>query len=137
MYLAPVLRRKPPSSRAPVCRRRTAPGLADQYDDAVEAVPDMAGGLLLTLPSARDWESPATRPCLERCVAGSPRMPTEQRLKAMRMARDVVASDSGTVWEVTTVHAKASLAAERLATYREAELDRFRKVAARTAGVGG
>jgi 4-hydroxybutyryl-CoA dehydratase/vinylacetyl-CoA-Delta-isomerase len=108
---------------------------ADNYHQAVKAVQDIAGGIVATVPSERDWNNPETQPLLEKYLAGSVKYSAEERFKIVHLVKDLVASELGGFWEVTSLHAEGSLAAERLATYAHADLDRYRNAARRAAGL--
>lgn len=107
---------------------------ADNYHQAVKAVQDIAGGLTITQPFARDWENPTLRPLLDKYLAGSGG--TAERIAVFRLIRDMVASDMGGFWEITTLHAEGSLATERMAMYGSADFERYRAAALRAARGG-
>ena len=108
---------------------------ADNYHQAVKAVQDIAGGIIVTVPSERDWNNAETRADLEKYMAGSQKVSAEERFKVIHLVKDLVASELGGFWEVTALHAEGSLAAERLATYAHADMKRYRKAARRAAGL--
>ena len=108
---------------------------ADNYHQAVKMVQDIAGGLLVTSPGSEDYANPDLRPFLDKYLAGSPRVPAEARFKAMRLAKDLTASEMAGFWEVTTIHAEGSLAAERIAILGAAELERYRRRAMEQADI--
>ncbi len=108
---------------------------ADNYHDAVKYVQDIAGGIVATIPSEHDWNNPETQPLLEKYLAGSRKFSTEDRFKIIHLVKDLVASELGGFWEVTSLHAEGSLAAERLATVAHADMKRYRKAALRAAGL--
>ena len=109
---------------------------ADNYHQAVKAVQDIAGGIIATVPSEHDWNNPETQPMLAKYLAGSAKFSAEERFKIIHLVKDLVASELGGFWEVTSLHAEGSLAAERLATYAHADLKRYREVARRAANLG-
>ncbi len=108
---------------------------ADNYHQAVKTVQDIAGGIVATIPSEHDWNNPETQPLLEKYLAGSQKLSTEDRFKIIHLVKDLVASELGGFWEVTSLHAEGSLAAERLATYAHADMKRYREAARRAAGL--
>ena len=108
---------------------------ADNYHQAVKAVQDIAGGIIATVPSEHDWNNTETRADLEKYMAGSQKVSAEERFKVIHLVKDLVASELGGFWEVTSLHAEGSLAAERLATYAHADMKRYRKAARRAAGL--
>ena len=108
---------------------------ADNYHQAVKAVQDIAGGIVATVPSEHDWNNPETRGDLEKYLAGSQKLSAEDRFKIIHLVKDLVASELGGFWEVTSLHAEGSLAAERLATYAHADMKRYRAAALRAVGL--
>src|SRR3990172_7520406 len=108
---------------------------ADNYHLAVKAVQDIAGGIVATVPSEHDWNNPETRLDLEKYLAGSRKVSAEDRFRVIHLIKDLVASELGGFWEVTSLHAEGSLAAERLATYAHADMARYRAAACRAAGL--
>ena len=108
---------------------------ADNYHQAVKVLQDIAGGIVATVPSEHDWKNPETQPLLEKYLAGNQRIAAEERFRVIHLVKDLVASELGGFWEVTSLHAEGSLAAERLATYAHADLKRYREAARRAAGL--
>ena len=108
---------------------------ADNYHQAVKAIQDIAGGIVVTIPSEQDWNNPETRSYLEKYLTGGQKRTAEDRFKVIHLVKDLVASELGGFWEVTSIHAEGSLAAERLATYAHADMKRYREAALRAAGL--
>ncbi|MEE8177775.1 MAG: 4-hydroxyphenylacetate 3-hydroxylase N-terminal domain-containing protein [Acidobacteriota bacterium] len=108
---------------------------ADNYHQAVKAVQDIAGGIIVTVPSERDWNNAETHADLEKYLVGSQKVSADERFKVIHLVKDLVASELGGFWEVTSLHPEGSLAAERLATYAHADMKRYREVARRAAGL--
>lgn len=108
---------------------------AENYHLALRAVQDIAGGLLVTAPSLQDFEVPHLRRFLDVLLSGKAGTTGEERLKVMKLVRDVAASGFSSFWEVTTIHAEGSLAAERLFVQREAPLAGYRSLARHVAGL--
>ncbi|RIV17058.1 hypothetical protein D2Q93_16330 [Alicyclobacillaceae bacterium I2511] len=108
---------------------------ADHYHEAIKALQDIAGGIIVTAPSTRDFLSDQTRPDLQRFLTGKEGVSVEDRWRIIKLVRDLVASDLSGLWEVTTLHAEGSLAAQRLATVRASDVQRYRAVASHAAGL--
>ena len=100
---------------------------ANNYHQAVRNVQDIAGGLTVTSPSTRDFANEDLQPCLDKYLKGRDTVPTSVRFKAFRLARDLTASEMAGFWEVTTIHAEGSLAAERMAALASADLKWYRE----------
>lgn len=110
---------------------------ADNYHQVVKMIQDIGGGILVTAPSTQDYENPALRPLIEKYLAGKAEVPASQRLRVIKLVKDLVASDMGGFWEVLTIHGEGSLAAEKLAIYGAADFERYRGAARRAAGLSG
>lgn len=104
---------------------------AENYHQAVKLVQDIAGGIVATAPSSKDFYNPAIRPMIEKYLAGKAGIPTEHRLRAIKLVRDLSAATHA----VTTVHAEGSLAAQRLSIYALADFERYKAAAKRVAGI--
>jgi 4-hydroxybutyryl-CoA dehydratase/vinylacetyl-CoA-Delta-isomerase len=81
----------------------------------------------------KDWMNPEERPYIEKYLAGKDGIPTEHRLKAIRMVKDLI----GHGHDATTIHAEGSLAAQRMMMYSAAPWDRYKAIAKRIAGIPG
>jgi aromatic ring hydroxylase len=86
-----------------------------KFYDALRAVHDIAGGLVVTMPGEADYQSPLTRPYLEKYLKGATGIPALDRLKLFKFIRDLTASDFGGMWMVESLHGGGSLEAEKIA----------------------
>ncbi|MBI4198973.1 MAG: hypothetical protein HY535_00670 [Chloroflexi bacterium] len=109
---------------------------ADNYHAAIKAVQDIAGGIVVTGPAEEDYRNPSIGPLVEKYLRGSSKVSGEARLRTIRLVKDLTASALSGFWEVTTLHAEGSLAAERLAVLASGDLERYRSQARRAAGLG-
>ena len=62
-------------------------------------------------------------------------MPTEERLRAFKLIKDLTASDEAGVWMLGTLHGEGSLEAQRITTYRETDLRPYVEFAKKVAGI--
>jgi len=90
---------------------------AHGYHEAIRDVQDIAGGALVTGPGAEDLESPETAAYYDKYYAGRG-VGGRDRLKALALVKDLVASGFGAYQEVLAVHAEGSLEAEKLMVLR-------------------
>jgi 4-hydroxybutyryl-CoA dehydratase/vinylacetyl-CoA-Delta-isomerase len=77
--------------------------------------------------------NPEERPLLEKYLAGKAGIPTEHRLRAIRLIKDI----TGNFHDSTAIHGEGSLAAQRMAIYAAADWARFKAVAKRVCGIPG
>ena len=101
---------------------------ASQLHQAVALLQDLAGGLVITAPSAKDLANPETRPLIEKYLVGKRGVTAEQRLRLFHLIRDLTASDFSGYNLVVSLHGEGSLAAQRIAAYREYDLDRCKRL---------
>jgi aromatic ring hydroxylase len=106
---------------------------ARDFHRAVDAVQDLAGGLLVTGPSGMDWDSPEIRPVLDKYLRGA--WPADRRLAVINLISDLTARTYGGYQAVLAIHAEGSLEAEKLAMFRAYSGQRAVDLAMRLAGL--
>jgi len=109
---------------------------ASGFHEFVRDIQDIAGGLLVTQPTYRDWSHPELRPYLERYLGGVGSYDAEDRLKLFSMLRHLAASDFSGWHEVCTIHAEGSLAAQKMMLLAEAPMDAYKSRAREMVGLG-
>jgi 4-hydroxybutyryl-CoA dehydratase/vinylacetyl-CoA-Delta-isomerase len=108
---------------------------ASRFHEFVRDIQDIAGGLLVTQPTYRDWQHPELKPHLERYLGGAEPFDAAERLKLFSMLRHVVASDFSGWHEVCTIHAEGSLASQKMMLLAEAPLDAYKARAREVVGL--
>jgi 4-hydroxybutyryl-CoA dehydratase / vinylacetyl-CoA-Delta-isomerase len=104
---------------------------ADNWHQATKYIQDIAGGLVVTCPSSRDYSNPETHAMMEKYLAGKAGVPTESRLRMLKLVRDLTSSYE----DVLTIHAEGSLEAQKLSILSLADFDRYKAAAMRAARV--
>jgi 4-hydroxybutyryl-CoA dehydratase / vinylacetyl-CoA-Delta-isomerase len=104
---------------------------ADNWHTATKYLQDIAGGIVATAPSAKDFFNPETRPLIEKYLAGKAGVSTEDRLRMIKLVKDIGSSYE----DVLTIHAEGSLEAQKLSILQLAEFDRYRAAAMRAAQI--
>ena len=104
----------------------------DQHETS-KVVADIAGGLPSTVFSYKDWMNPEERPFIEKYLACKDGVPTDHRLRAVRMVQDL----TGHGGDGAYIHTEGSLAAQKMAMFAAADWDRYKAVAKRVAGIPG
>lgn len=104
---------------------------ANGWHDAVKILQDLAGGLPASVFSRADYFNPETKPLIDKYFAGKAGVPTEHRLRLMRLVKDLTNSFDS----VTTIHAEGSLAAQRLSIFSLADWDRYKASAKRASRI--
>ncbi len=104
---------------------------ANGQHETSKNVADIAGGIVSTTFTYKDWMNPKERPYIEKYLAGKDGVPTEDRLKVVNMIKDLVSSDSA------YIHTEGSLAAQKMALYAYADWEKYKAIAKRVVGIPG
>jgi len=108
---------------------------AKGYHDIIKLVQDVSGGIITTMPTYLDWQNPEIHDYLEHYLGASAKYTSEERMRVVQLAHDMVASSESAHMEVTTVHAEGSMAAQRMMIMAESPLKYYRNMAFTVAGV--
>jgi 4-hydroxybutyryl-CoA dehydratase/vinylacetyl-CoA-Delta-isomerase len=104
---------------------------ANNWHEATKYLQDIAGGIVATAPSSRDFFNPETRPLIEKYLAGRAGVSTEDRLRMVKLVKDIGSSYE----DVLTIHAEGSLEAQKVSILQEADFDRYKAAAMRAARI--
>jgi 4-hydroxybutyryl-CoA dehydratase/vinylacetyl-CoA-Delta-isomerase len=104
---------------------------ADNWHQATKYIQDIAGGIVATCPSAKDFQNPEIHDLLDKYLGGKDSIPTEYRLRMAKLIRDLTSSYE----DVLTIHAEGSLEAQKLSIYALADFDRYKAAAKRAARI--
>lgn len=110
---------------------------ANNYHNCVKALQDIAGGIVVTGPTYKDYENPEERPYIEKYLGGAAGVSTEKRLRMLQLIRRFFASDLGGYSEILALHAEGSLAAQEMMVFGEslADAEEYGKMAEVAAGI--
>lgn len=98
---------------------------------------DLAGGLVCTLPSARDLEHPVTGPFLRKYLKGVPGVPVEHRMRVMRLIEHLTLGRGAASYLPESLHGAGSPQAQRVVIGRTAPLEECKQAARVLAGIAG
>jgi len=90
---------------------------------------EIAGGSVMTAPYAEDILHPELQPYIEKYYRGADPGNAMERLRVMKLIRDLVASEYGGYWYTEIIHGSGSPAAEMIQMYREHDLDNCKALA--------
>jgi len=105
---------------------------ANDAHETSKLLADIGGGLIQTIMNHRDWMNPEERPDLEKYLAGKAGIPTEHRIRLMRLAKDTLVRG-----DVTPVNGEGSLATQIMAMYAGTDWNKYKNIAKRMAGIPG
>jgi 4-hydroxybutyryl-CoA dehydratase/vinylacetyl-CoA-Delta-isomerase len=104
---------------------------ADNWHQATKYIQDIAGGIVATCPSGKDFKNPETHDLLDKYLGGKEGIPTENRLRMAKLIRDLTSSYE----DVLTIHAEGSLEAQKLSITVLADFERYKAAAMRAARI--
>jgi 4-hydroxybutyryl-CoA dehydratase / vinylacetyl-CoA-Delta-isomerase len=96
---------------------------------------DIAGGLLGTLPSARELDDPEVGPTVRKYLAAAPGWDPADRVKVLRLIENLVAGAGAVAYLVESMHGAGSPMAQRIVIGRQAGLEDKVALAAHLAGL--
>lgn len=106
---------------------------ASNFHQMCQHMQDIAGGLSTTVPTYRDWNNPEIQPYIEKYLSAKDGISTEDRLRVMRLIKDV----TGNFWQIDTIHGEGSMAAQEMFLYGSADWDKLKAAAKRAAHIDG
>jgi 4-hydroxybutyryl-CoA dehydratase/vinylacetyl-CoA-Delta-isomerase len=96
---------------------------------------DIAGGLLVTLPSELDFDNPETGPYLEKYLHGAESYSTEERCRMLRLVENLTLGPGAAAYLTESLHGAGSPQAQRIMLSRLVDLKDRVKLAQRLAGI--
>ncbi len=90
---------------------------------------DIAGGLFVTCPSARELRNPETRKIIEKYLVGAEGVDTINRIKMMRLIENSVLGRGAVGYLAESMHGAGSPQAQRIMINRLANLEEKKKMA--------
>jgi 4-hydroxybutyryl-CoA dehydratase/vinylacetyl-CoA-Delta-isomerase len=96
---------------------------------------DIAGGLLVTLPSEKDFANPEVGPLLKKYLIGSDAFPTEWRQRILRLIENLTIGVGAVGYLIESMHGAGSPMAQRIMLSRLADLEHKEELAAIISGI--
>ena len=96
---------------------------------------DLAGGLVVTLPAEDDYRHPEVGPLLEKYLQGRADVPTEDRMRILRLIENMTLGRNAVGYLTESLHGAGSPQAQRIQIYRQMQIDFKQRLAKRLAGI--
>ncbi len=96
---------------------------------------DLAGGLVVTLPSEQDFRSEEVGPLLEKYLKGRADVSTENRIRILRLIENMTLGRNAVGYLTESMHGAGSPQAQRIQIARQMQLDFKKKLARELAGI--
>lgn len=96
---------------------------------------DIAGGLMVTLPSEQDFAHAEAGPILEKYLKGVSNVPTETRMRMLRLIENMTLGRNAVGYLTESMHGAGSPQAQRIQIQRQMDVERKKWYARRLAGI--
>jgi 4-hydroxybutyryl-CoA dehydratase / vinylacetyl-CoA-Delta-isomerase len=96
---------------------------------------DIAGGLMVTLPSERELRHETVGPLIEKYLKGRPEVSTEDRIRILRLVENMTLGRNAVGYLTESMHGAGSPQAQRIQIARSMQLDFKKELAKVLAGV--
>ena len=96
---------------------------------------DIAGGLMVTQPSEQDLRHPEIGHYVEKYFRGVASVPTEHRLRIMRLIENITLGTAAVGYRTESMHGAGSPQAQRVMIARQSNLEQKKELAKALAGI--
>jgi len=96
---------------------------------------DIAGGLVVTMPSEKEFRSPETGPLLEKYLKGRKGVSTENRMRILRLIENMTLGRNAVGYLTESMHGAGSPQAQRIQIARQGQFEKKKKIAKRLANI--
>jgi len=97
---------------------------------------DVAGGLLGTMPSAKDLEDPVAGPYIRKYLAAADGVDVVDRMKVLRLIENLVAGAGSVAYLIESMHGAGPPMAQRIMIARQADIEGKMGLVRRILGMG-
>jgi 4-hydroxybutyryl-CoA dehydratase/vinylacetyl-CoA-Delta-isomerase len=96
---------------------------------------DLAGGLMVTMPSEKDLNHPEIGPLVEKYLRGVAEIPTADRMRVLRLLENLTLGTSAVSYRTESMHGAGSPEAQVIMIRRLSDLEAKKALAKRLAGI--
>ncbi len=96
---------------------------------------DIAGGIMVTLPSEQDFNHEEAGPILEKYLKGVSNVPTETRVRMLRLIENMTLGRNAVGYLTESMHGAGSPQAQRIQIQRQMDVEKKKWYARRLAGI--
>lgn len=96
---------------------------------------DITGGIMVTLPSEKDFRHPEIGKYIEKYFRGREDIPTEERMRVIRLIENITLGTAAVGYRTESMHGAGSPQTQRVMISRQADLESKKKLAAIIAGI--
>ena len=103
--------------------------------DIARLAQDLAGGLMVTQPSEADYRNPATHDYIEKYLKGVASVPTEDRMRVLRLIENMTMGTAAVGYLPESMHGAGSPQAQRIMIARQSNLEMKKELAKKIARI--
>ena len=96
---------------------------------------DIAGGLMVTMPSQMDYDNEHLRPYIEKYLKGIDGVKTEDRMRVLRLIENITLGTAAVGYRTESMHGAGSPQAQRIMIGRQANMEHKKSLAKTIAGI--
>jgi 4-hydroxybutyryl-CoA dehydratase/vinylacetyl-CoA-Delta-isomerase len=96
---------------------------------------DLAGGLMVTMPSQKDFENAETGPILQKYLKGRDDISTEDRMRVLRLIENMTLGRNAVGYLTESLHGAGSPQAQRILIGRQSDVETKKGFAKKLAGI--
>ena len=96
---------------------------------------DIAGGILVTLPSEKDFRHPVMGKYIDKYLKGVPDVPTEHRIRMLTLIHSMTFGQIAPSYRTESLHGAGSPQAQKIMIERETDMDLKQRLARSLAGI--
>ena len=96
---------------------------------------DIAGGLMVTMPSEKDLHNSEIGPVVEKYFKGIDSIPTEYRMRILRLIENLTLGTAAVGYRTESMHGAGSPQAQRIMIARQGNLEQKKELAKAIAGI--
>ena len=103
--------------------------------EIVRLAEDVAGGLMVTMPSEKDLKNERTGPYILKYLKGVASVPTENRMRVLRLIENISLGTAAVGYRTESMHGAGSPQAQRVMIRRQSDMERKKKFAKDIVGI--
>jgi len=96
---------------------------------------DIAGGLMVTMPSQLDYDNEKLKPYIDKYLQGAPGVCTEDRMRVLRLIENLTLGTAAVGYRTESMHGAGSPQAQRIMIGRQANVEHKKELAKEIAGI--
>jgi len=97
---------------------------------------DLAGGMMVTMPSEKDFQNPHLKPYIEKYLRGVADVDTEDRIRILRLLENMTSGTGAVAYRTESMHGGGSPEAQVIMIGRLSDMEYKKELAKTIAGVG-